>query len=113
MTNATFPLLTVGLSLAPILCWAAEPNFDRAKAIAEIEKSGCRVAVDEKSPGKEVIEVVFDIADHDPPDPKPNDTTLQYLKRFKQLRVLVLSYSNISDSGLVQLEGLISSRSCS
>ena len=106
MTNIAFPLLTLGLSLAPNLCWAAESNVDQAKAISEIRKSGCRVTVDYKSPGKDVIEVAFDVADHDPPDPKPNDTTLQYLRGFKQLQVLVLSYSDISDSGLVHLKGL-------
>ena len=42
MNRATFPLL-LGLSLAPVLCWAAEPNADQAKAIAEIEKLGGKV----------------------------------------------------------------------
>ena len=62
MNRITFPMLTLGLSLAPVLCWAAEPNADQAKAIAEIEKLGGKVTVDEKSPGKPVIAV--DLAEH-------------------------------------------------
>ena len=57
MNRIVLPLLTLGLSLAPVLCWAAEPNADQAKAIAEIEKLGGKVTVDEKSPGKPVIAV--------------------------------------------------------
>ena len=38
MNRIVLPLLTLGLSLAPVLCWAAEPKADEAKAIAEIEK---------------------------------------------------------------------------
>ena len=57
MTRIPLSLLTLALSLAPILCWAAEPNADQAKAIAEIEKLGGKVTVDEKSPGKPVISV--------------------------------------------------------
>jgi hypothetical protein len=41
MNRIAFPLL-LGLSLAPVLCWAAEPD-DQAKAIAEIEKLGGEV----------------------------------------------------------------------
>ena len=48
-------LLLLALSLAPVLCWAAEPNADQAKAIAEIEKLGGKVTIDEKRPGKPVI----------------------------------------------------------
>ena len=40
MNRIMLPLLTLGLSLAPVLCWAAEPKADEAKAIAEIEKLG-------------------------------------------------------------------------
>ena len=54
MNLAALPLLTLGLSLAPVLCWAAESNADEAKAIAEIEKLGGKVVVDRDSPGKPV-----------------------------------------------------------
>ena len=43
MNRITFLLLMLGLSLAPVLCWAAEPKADEAKAIAEIEKLGGKV----------------------------------------------------------------------
>ena len=59
MTRIPFPLLALALSLAPILCWATEPNADQAKAIAEIEKLGGKVTVDEKSPGKPIVRVDF------------------------------------------------------
>ena len=63
MTPIALTLLTLGLSPSSILCWSAEPNPDQAKAIAEVRNAGCRVTIDEKSPRKDVIEVVFDIAD--------------------------------------------------
>ena len=50
-------LLILASSLAPVLCWAVEPNADQAKAIAEIEKLGGKVTIDEKSPDKPVIDV--------------------------------------------------------
>ena len=37
MNRAILLLLTLALSLAPVLCWAAEPKAEEAKAIAEIE----------------------------------------------------------------------------
>ena len=59
MNRIALSMLTVGLSLAPVLCWAAESNRDQAKAIAEIEKLNGKVTVDEKSPGKPVRSVDF------------------------------------------------------
>jgi len=38
MNRITFPTLTLGLSLAAVLGWAAEPIADQAKPIAEVEK---------------------------------------------------------------------------
>ena len=38
MIRIVLPLLTVALLLAPVLCWAAEPKAEEAKAIADIEK---------------------------------------------------------------------------
>ena len=67
-------VLTLALSLAPVLCWAAEPKADEAKAIAEIEKLGGKVTRDEKSPGKPVIEV-------DLSDSKVTDAGLERLDR--------------------------------
>jgi hypothetical protein len=45
-------LLILALSLAPIRCWAAEPNADQAKAIAEVERLGGRVTRDDESAAK-------------------------------------------------------------
>jgi hypothetical protein len=57
MNHITFSLLALSFSLFRVVGWAAEPNVDQAKAIAEIGKLGGRVTVDEKSPDKPVIEV--------------------------------------------------------
>ena len=76
-------VLALGLSLAPILCWAAEPNADQAKAIAEIEKLGGKVTVDEKSPGKPVIEWIWRKR-------KVTDAGLEHLKGLTQLQSLNL-----------------------
>ena len=54
MSRIFIPLL-LGLSLAPALCWAADPKAEEAKAIAEIEELGGTVTRDEKSPGKPVV----------------------------------------------------------
>ena len=45
MNRIILLMLTLGLSLAPVLCWAAEPNADQAKAIAEIENWVARFIV--------------------------------------------------------------------
>ena len=51
-------MLVLGLSLAVVASgWAAEVNPEQAKAVAEIEKLGGKVTVDEKSPDKPVIGV--------------------------------------------------------
>ena len=55
MNRAILLLLMLTLSLAPALCWAAEPRVEEAKAIAEIERLGGKVTRDEKSPGKQPI----------------------------------------------------------
>ena len=57
MNRILLPLLALGLSLAPVLCRAAEPNADQAKAIVEIEKMGGFVTIDEKCPDRPVTSV--------------------------------------------------------
>ena len=58
MNRIILSMLTLGLSLAVVASgWAAEVNPEQAKAIAEIEKLGGKVTVDEKSPDKPVIDV--------------------------------------------------------
>ncbi len=56
----------------------ARANDDQAQAVAEIEKMGGTVAVDEKSPGKPVIGVDFS-------DAKVTDVGLANLKGLTQL----------------------------
>ena len=53
-------ILILGLSLAPLFCWAAQPNADQAKAIAEIQKMGGNVTFFENSPGEPGIGVSLD-----------------------------------------------------
>lgn len=38
--------LMLGSSLTPVLCWAAKPNAEQAKAIAEIVKLGGKAEFD-------------------------------------------------------------------
>ena len=99
MNRIIFPLLTLGLSLAPVLCWAAEPNADQAKAIAEIEKLGGKVFQDEKSPGKPVIYVDLE-------NSKVTDAGLKHLTAFMRLQALILSSNQVTDEGLKHLSGL-------
>ncbi len=99
MNRIIFPLLTLGLSLAPILDWGAEPNADQAKAIAEIEKLGGKVTVDEKSPGKPVIGVDLEFT-------KVTDAGLARIKDLPQLQSLNLSGTKVTDVGLEHLKGL-------
>ena len=73
-------MLLLALSLAPVLCWAAEPKADEAKAIAEIQKLGGKVTRDEKSPGKPVIHVFFLSGSH------VTDAGLEHLNRFTKPR---------------------------
>jgi len=99
MNRAILPML-LGLSLAPVLCWAAEPKVDEAKAIAEIEKLFGRVKVDEKSPGKPVTEVFFFVG------ADATDATLVHLKGFTHLKKLHLWKTKVTDAGLVNLKEL-------
>ena len=97
--NRAILLLTLGLSLAPVLCWAAEPKAEEAKAIAEIEKLGGYVTRDEKSPDKPVISVsLFGGEDA--------DAGLVKLECLTHLHDLNLMFTKITDTGLAHLEGL-------
>lgn len=103
MNRIILPLLTLGLSLGPILCWAAEPNADQAKAIAEIKRLGGKVTIDETSPGGPTIGV-------DLSRTKVTDTALENLKRLRGLRSLELKDTKVTDAGLKHLAGLIELR---
>jgi Leucine-rich repeat (LRR) protein len=86
----------------PIQRLVAEPNTDEAKPIAEIEKLGGKVTVNEKSPGKPVIEVNL-------MNVKVTDAGLEHLKGLTQLRSLNLAGTNVV--GLANLKGLTQLRS--
>ncbi len=76
MNRLSMLMAALGLSLAVVaLGWAAESNPGQAKAVAEIEKLGGKITIDEKSPNKAVIGVDF-------------------------------GHTQVSDAGLVHLEGL-------
>lgn len=108
MTRIMPPLLALAFSLAPVLCWAAEPNSDQAKAIAEIVKRGGTVTVDEKSPGKPVIEVRFVVGNADDTDDTSDaaDSALPFLMGMNQLRKLDLDRNAVTDTGLKNLAGM-------
>ena len=99
MNRITLLLLSLGLSFAPVFCWAAEPNADQAKAAAEIKKMGGRIKVDEKSPGKPVIDVVFF-------ETTLTDAGLVHVSRLTKLKRLTLEDTQVTDAGLVHLSGL-------
>ena len=100
MNRAILLLLTLDLSLAPVLCWAAERKTDEAKAIAEIEKlGGRRVTRDEKSPGRPVIGVSLEAGN-------VTDAGLVYLEGLTHLQVLNLSRTQVTGAGLAHIEGL-------
>jgi len=99
MNRITLSLLTLGLSLIPVLCWAAEPNADQAKAIAEIKKLGDKITVDKYNADKPVSGVDLRLT-------KITDAGLEHLKRLTQLQSLNLTGTQITDVGLVYLKGL-------
>ena len=101
MNRILLPLL--GLLLAPVLCWAAEPKAEEAKAIAEIEKLGGRVTRDEESPGRPVVAV--DFCDWES-SMKACDAAMRHLKGLTKLRKLNLSGTRVTDNGLLNLKGL-------
>jgi hypothetical protein len=60
MNRKLLPMLACVLLVNAVLgAWAAEPQTEQEKAVAEITKLGGKVVVDEKTPGKPVISVDF------------------------------------------------------
>ena len=99
MSQIKSPLLALCVSLGPIVCLAAEPIADQAKAIAEIRKLHGRVTIDEKSPDKPVIEASLS-------GPQASDAALEHLKGLTQLRTLNLGGAQVTDAGLANLKNL-------
>ena len=99
-----YPLLTLtqvlGLSLA-LVVWAAhsEAKSEKAKAVAEIERLGGKVTVDENSPDKAVIGV-------DLTNTNVTDAGLAHFKGLTQLQSLILAGTQVTDAGLKHLKGL-------
>jgi hypothetical protein len=118
------PTLVLSLLLASVpWCLAADQDPDQARAIAEIEKLGGKVVIDEKSSGKPVFRVelcgtqVTDAAlEHlkglpqlkglSLAGPLVTDASLTYLKGLPQLTWLSLERARVTDAGLVHLKGL-------
>ena len=99
MNRITVPLLTLGLSLAPTLCWAADPNADRARVIAKIKKLGGTVTLDENSPGEPVIEVNLMYA-------RVTSAELANLKGLPKLQSLNIMYALATRAGLEHFKRL-------
>ncbi len=57
MNRIVLPLLMLAVSLAPVLCWAAEPSARQAKAVGESERSGGKV--EEGKPEQSTSDVLF------------------------------------------------------
>jgi WD40 repeat protein len=79
---------------------AGEPSADQAKAIAEIEKLGGKVTIDEKNPGRPVIGVYLT-------GTKVTDASLGNLKGLTKLQSLNLTATKITDAGIEHLKGLL------
>ena len=106
MNRIILGLLALGVSLAPILVWAAEPNAGQARVIAEIEKVGGKVTVNAKSPGKPVTSVDFNGLPNPFNPIQVTDAALVTLEGLPQLQSLKLSFTLVTDAGLQHIEGL-------
>jgi hypothetical protein len=67
--------------------------------IAEIQKLGGTVAIDQRSPGKPIVWLVLS-------GTKVTDVGLEHLKGLTQLQSLNLRGTKVTDAGLVHLKGL-------
>jgi hypothetical protein len=89
--------------------WAAELNSEQAKAVAEIERLGGRITIDEKSADKAVIKVILST----PLAPQAADSILKQLTGLTKLKSLALENVELSDEGLKWLRGLTNLRTVS
>jgi hypothetical protein len=100
MNRSVTLMLVLGFSLAVIASgWAAESNSEQAKAIAELEKLGGKVTIDDRSPDKPVIDVELT-------GTEVTDAGLEHLKGLTTLQMLDLSGTEVTDAGLEHLKGL-------
>jgi hypothetical protein len=70
-----------------------------ADAIRDLEKQGAVVSVDEKTPGKPVVKIVFR-------DRATTDAALALLDDFSELRELSICGVAVTDAGMAHLKGL-------
>jgi len=101
MNRIAVAMHVLNLSLAvAVPARAAEPNPQAAKAVAEIEKLGGRVTIDENSPDKPVIGVDLEHT-------RVTDAGLEHLKGLTKLQTLDLQGTSVTDAGLEHLKGLV------
>jgi internalin A len=89
-----------------LLVLAAAGRADEAAALRAIPLLGGKVTVDDKQPGKPVVEVNLS-------QTKVTDAGLKELREFKSLRTLDLAYTQVTDAGLKELKELKSLQSLS
>ncbi len=79
--------------------WAAEANPSQAKAVAAMKELGGKVAVDQNSPDRPLVEVNL-------AGTQVTDAGLAQLKGLTELRWLNLWNTQVTDAGLDHLKGL-------
>ena len=98
MNRIVVLLLVLGLSLAVVASgYAAEANPEQAKAVAEVEKLGGKVTIDEKSLDKPVMGVDLSYT-------KVTDAGLEHLKGLTNLLSLNLKRTKVTDTGVKKLQ---------
>jgi hypothetical protein len=75
------------------------PNHPQAAAIAEIQRLGGNVTLDEDAPGKSVYAVNFG-------ETHIGDDDLRTVEGLTELKVLILAGTQVTDAGLKYIEGL-------
>jgi uncharacterized membrane protein len=100
MNRRLSSILVFGMLLAVVGAWCmAEVDPGQAKVIADIERLGGKVTVDETDPANVAISVRLNHAEVTGP-------LLQDLKRLTNLRDLDLAWTNVTDGMLGDLQGL-------
>src|SRR2546425_614201 len=87
----------LGALLAALILSGAA-RADEADAVKLVEKLGGTIKRDDKQPGKPVVEVDLSFRD------KVTDADLRELKELKQLVVLDLNFTLVTDAGLKELK---------
>ena len=110
MNRTLLPILTLSLSLAPILCWAAEPKTGDARTVAEAKPRDGKALTDEESPDKPLWPVnwsnlpITKTRRVNLAESNVTDAELAKLKEFG-VQHLHLQGTRITGAGLVHLQG--------